>query len=495
MVVSYAGFALGGLNYIILMPRLLEPSDVGLVRIVISAASLLMIFAAFGVNYSLVKLYPAMKHSARRSRALFTWGYLLLALASAVAAGLYAWLRPVISSYYLEKSPLFNDFYFSALPLGLAMAWFAVLEHLAVLVFRTVYSGFLREFLLRLVMTAGIFAAGFGLIELRGLINLMIVSNLAVCFLLAWSLRSEKNFRPTAAFRVFPKTEIRRLLTHNAYFMLSSGVIAAVINIDSMMVGSMTSLAVVGAYAIYANLAQLLTVPQRALMRPLLGLVTDAWKTNDLEKIRALYQKSALMMTLAALWIMAVIWANKSNFLFLLGEEPVYRENFIMFVFLAAGHLANLATSISQYILVTSALYKMDSYINVVFLLLVVLSNYYLIGLYGGPGAAAATMISVVLINLVKWAALKYYYGLDPFSWRQLAVLGIAAAAFLAARLTPPFAWDALPALWNHGADLALRTAGLTAIYLFVLLATRTAPELNKAVFEILQRVQRRSGA
>ncbi|MEP0304970.1 MAG: oligosaccharide flippase family protein, partial [Maribacter dokdonensis] len=60
-IVTYIGFAIGAANTLFLYTNFMQPSNYGLIQVILSVSSVLMPILAFGVPNSLVKFYSSFK--------------------------------------------------------------------------------------------------------------------------------------------------------------------------------------------------------------------------------------------------------------------------------------------------------------------------------------------------------------------------------------------------------------------------------------------------
>src|SRR5690606_7264070 len=103
---------------------------------------------------------------------------------------------------------------------------------------------------------------------------------------------------------------------------------------------------------------------------------------------------------------------------------------------------------------------------------LTIWTNYVFIPIYGINGAAMASMISYVTINLLRLFFVQWLYRMQPFAWSSVWVTGIAIIALGASYL--------VPYLGNLYLDILLRSLLITAIYMGLMLSLRVYPDMNQ---------------
>ena len=67
-IIIYIGVVLGFINSIFLFPKFLSPDQIGLIRQIISASTILIPLATFGVSASYIKFYPTFNISKKEKK-------------------------------------------------------------------------------------------------------------------------------------------------------------------------------------------------------------------------------------------------------------------------------------------------------------------------------------------------------------------------------------------------------------------------------------------
>ena len=111
-IVIYFGVLLGFINSIILFPKFLTTEQIGLIRQIISASTILIPIATFGVSSTYVKYYPLFKDSLIEKKQFFSLNLIItLIFCSIVLLSLFFFLDE-IKLLFSEKSQLFFDYFY-----------------------------------------------------------------------------------------------------------------------------------------------------------------------------------------------------------------------------------------------------------------------------------------------------------------------------------------------------------------------------------------------
>ena len=109
-IVIYFGVLLGFINSIILFPKFLSTEQIGLIRQIISAATILIPIATFGISSTYVKFYPLVKESIKEKIQFFSLNLIItIIFYSIVLLSLFIF-KDEIKLVFSEKSKLFFDY-------------------------------------------------------------------------------------------------------------------------------------------------------------------------------------------------------------------------------------------------------------------------------------------------------------------------------------------------------------------------------------------------
>jgi len=209
-------------------------------------------------------------------------------------------------------------------------------------------------------------------------------------------------------------------------------------------------------------------------------LIAEAWKNNAVDQIRDLYKRTALNNFIVGVLIYIGILANLDNIVEVLGEK--YLPGKQVAIFLGLAQLVHIANGYNGLIIIHSRRYRFDLVTKLLAIIVGAGSNYLFIQWYGLLGAALATAMTLVLVNLITQAFIIYHYRMHPFSWRTLLVLLIGAAGLAAGWFFPE-----QDTVWL---DLVLRSLLITAVYGSATLLLRVSPDINRFLLGLWGKVK-----
>ena len=260
---------------------------------------------------------------------------------------------------------------------------------------------------------------------------------------------------------------------------ISSMALAVIGGIDSVMVGSMIGLKYLAIYSLGLTLATMLQIPFRSISLITSPIFSQAWKDNDLKKIREMNTASGLNIMLIGSFLFLLLWCNMPNVVQLLPVKYQVPELLLIVLFLGAGKWFDMITGLNSEIILTSPYYRF-TLVNVSVLgISTVALNVIFISRYGVTGAAIATCLTLFLFNLSKLFFLLFKFGMQPFSLKGVWIIGIALLVW--------YVNTFVPVAGNWLTDGILRTSLISILFLFPVILFKLAPDLNIVLAKMLR--------
>ncbi|MFL5764348.1 MAG: polysaccharide biosynthesis C-terminal domain-containing protein [Bacteroidia bacterium] len=477
-VYSYLGAGLGFLT-VMWMSHLFNPSENGVLRILVSYSALFAQFANLGFTSVTNRFFPYFRNKDKGHHGFLFYALLITLIGFAICYVVFVFLQPSLIVRNQAKSPLFVTYLFYLMPLTFFTVFFNIFDSYLRATYNSVIGSFSKDFLQRILIMALLLIYFLKIIEFRIFILLYIsLVCLPTIILLAFIVRQgEWHIRP---IRGFMSAELRaEMIRLGVYSILAGGAGAIILNIDAIMVNSMLGEDKAGIYGIAFQFGTIILIPARSLYRIMTGIVAEAFKKEDLREIASLYAKSCNSQLTIGLLLFIGIAANIDNIMQLL--PPAYASGKYVILILSAGYLVEMATGINQVIIANSKYYRFDAFFVFLMVGLVVAANLIFIPKYGIAGSAIATAVTVVANNSLRFLFLKVTYKMQPYDLNSLKLLLISVVA-LAPGMLIPYTGHLIP-------DIAIRSAIVGGIFIFLILKTEAAPELNGKIRKNLKHV------
>ncbi len=479
-VLTYLGIGLGFVNVVLLYPKVLQPDQFGLTRLLVAMVTIIAQVAQLGAENTVIRYFPYFRDPLRKHRGLL--GMLLLfgtamGLITMFVLGL---LHGSFSQVFNDKTGLWEKYGLLLLPLVLGEIYFILLRSYSRSLRRTVQPTFIREFLLRLLQMGLILFQGWRPMDF-GLFMMLYTGLFLLCTLLLMAdLWMSGHFNLGLAERRLPGRLRRSMVTYSG-FTLSASLAGIVLgNMDQLMIGALLGdgLKNVAYYSVAFYFGSVIAAPGRALHQAAMPAVADAWKRRDMPVLRVIYQRSSLVQTVVSGFLFLLMWMSIDDLFTLLPAEYAGAAGVALVIGLA--YLLNSMVGLSVGIISMSRSYRLDAMSSIALLVLNGVANYFLVRSMGIVGAAWATLLSIVLVNSFRTGWLRWRYGLWPFSLRTVAALLLIAAIALV------FPW--VPLTGEPMVDVVLRSGMITLAYWPVVHVLGLIPELGQLLLRVTGR-------
>ena len=239
--------------------------------------------------------------------------------------------------------------------------------------------------------------------------------------------------------------------------------------------------AATGIYSTMSYFGVAIALPATALYKVATTIIADAWKRNDLANIADVYQRSCLNQLIIGCLVYVGVVANLPNVIQWL--KPGYEAGYYVVIWIGLGKLIDMATGVNGIILATSRYYAYDSLFFILLIGITIALNLYLIPHYGINGAAVGAAIATTLWNAGRTIFVWVKFGMQPFTWRNLAVLAVAGLVFGVSTWFPYGT-----GLWRVVLDVALRSACITGLFGGLIYLLRLSPDVSQSVDGLLKK-------
>ncbi len=425
-LVNFIGVGFGAITRLS-MPVILTERQIGLIQLLDSVSGFFVTIFSLGYTQILSMIFPKFRDEESGHHGFLIFGILLSILGVTVS-----WLIFYFFGDYYFNSTNGNDFFkafsFLIFPLIFFRIIFRNLDGYIRMLFNTVFGVFLESFINKLLLMMSIVAFALSWINFE---FLAYAFSLILClpglFISAFALIKTKKITLPSKELLAPSN--RKLMLQYSMFGVFTGLSGSVVlYIDSLMVNKMISIEALGIYSTFYFAARLIIIPALSINRISAVILAESWKNKDMDNIQSIYEKSCLNQLILGTFLFVLGWACMDPVLSFSPKLLNYADYKFVFFFLGIGLLVEMMTGTNAAIISTSKKYKYETYFNLILAGLIIVFNYFLIKQFQVVGAAAASFLAMMLINIIRWWFLNKNYGLQPFNGRFLKAFLIAAS-------------------------------------------------------------------
>ena len=409
----------------------------GYVQFLISTSTILALILGFGSTGLVVRYFPEFKKDK---------GYLGIILSFAITtiiifSGILYLLKDTIYKFLKARNfdlDLLNQNLVTILILAFFLTLIQTLIYQSANYKRIVIPSIVHELSYKFLLPVLVLLYYFQKITIQQIAYIIVVFYIFSFILNALYVNhlggmSIKN----KGFWNLPSKKIKEMLQYMGFSGLNVLSANITTRIDTIMIPMLISTAANGTYAIFLFMSNTIAIPMNSLNQIASPVVSDSIKNSDYKNIDDIYKKTSLNSFIAGAFIFIIIWTILPDLLQIMPMNKEIKPYLYVFFYLGIAKLIDMLTSVNSYIIIYSKYYKYNFLFLVFLAVLNLILNYYLINIYGITGAGIATMISIILYNLIKLVFIVRKFNLFPFTNKTLVIILIAIITFIAGIYIP----------------------------------------------------------
>ncbi len=477
-IITYIGFAVGGVSTLFLFPPILGKTYYGLSNYILSCANVIMPLFAIGMQNTLVKFYSQCKTEKEKNRFLsFTVLFPLLLCIPLILIGLFFY--DDITSFLSKKNSIVKEYIFLIPFMGLCMAYFEIFYAWARVHMHSVFGNFIKEVGLRLFSVVGLLAIYFKWITAVDFIYLTAVIYF-VAFLVTM-LYAFKIKKPEFQFTV--PHNAKGILEYTFYIILSGSVANLLLDGDKMILNQYMDIENIAFYSVATYIALVISVPSRAMHQIVYPITAKLMHENKHDELNDLYKKTSVNLQLVGGFVMLCIFVNIEQLYELLPKE--YAGGIWIVFMIGLSKYFDLILGNNNAIIFNSKYYRMVLFLGLMLVLVTFVLNIIFIPLYGIIGSAFATLLSITLYSLAKLMFVVKRMHLYPFTTQTLYSISITVVLFVL------FYFWQFP--FHPIIGIGLKSILVTVLYVYLNYKFVISVEINRFLDDIFKKLKLKS--
>ncbi len=417
---SLVGVGVSLISTLFIIP--LVPKEVfGLVSTVIAIAALVLPLTLLGLNSTVLR-YSEKYNTIAEKDAFFKRLYGVHTLISlVVSSGFYLVSETILTRYYADQPAVHNQGIYIALVVFF-MGQFTMLSSYANARFRLNVIRILELMFQKVGTPALLLAFVLGWIPGEAVIPVLVVLYIIRAAGLFGFWKKTVTPTPLKEPLIVNKQEVA---SYGIFALVAVFLHSAVMEIDTVMVGSMISLKEAGIYKYAFYIAMIVDLPRVNLAQLLFPLISKYQMEGDYKKVDEVYKRSSNLLFVLGSFLLVVIWPNLDSFFNFIPNGESFAHAKYVIILIALAKVFNMVMGVNFEIISTSKKYWVILGINFISLLVVYFSNKWLIPIHGVTGAAMATLSVWIIYNACAYFFLKIKFNLSPFSLNTAKIFGL----------------------------------------------------------------------
>lgn len=481
---TYLGIGVGIITTFFVLTRFLTTEEIGLVRVLIDAATLFIGLAQLGTNASIIRFYPYFKEKdSEEDHGFFFWALVVPFIGFLLFALVYWICRVPLGFWFGDKSPLFVEYYYFVLPLAFFMLYQTICESTCNVLMHIVVPRAVRELVVRVGLLAIYLLYAFRVISMDGLVigicvNYSVAALVNLCYF--FSLQ-RITLKPDWPFLRAHSDLVRRYLIYTGFLLLSAVTTVLAPTLSSFFVTAKMGLNNTGIFAIATYMAVLVSVPNRSVSAIASPQLSRAIKEQNREECSFLIRQVTRNMLLIGGFILLAIWLNIDLIFHILPNGATFATAKNVVLVLGVSQLVLGTFTICLTALNYSRYFAISLLLSVVLTVSAILLNNYLVPRYGMEGAALSNLISYGIYYLLIIATIVPLGHFHVVDHRWVYVLLLLLAIFVLNA-----AWQTFLPAMNIWTDSICRSIVLLGGGAWIAYKAKLSPEINQQIVKTL---------
>lgn len=474
-IITYIGFAIGGINTIYLYPVFLGATYYALSNYILSSANVIMPIFAIGMQNTLVKFYSQYETNEERSRFLsFTVLFPFLVIIPMLLIGFYFF--DDILMFLSKKNIIVKKFIWLIPFIGVCMAYFEIFYAWLRVHMHSVFGNFIKEVGLRTASLLLLIGVYYNWITVEGFVYATaVVYFLALVITMFYAFSIQK---PVFQFEI-PKNT-KDVLTYTFYIILSGSVANLLLDGDKMILNQYMNIENIAYYSVATYIALVISVPSRSMHQIVYPITAKLMHENKHDEMNILYKKTSINLQIVGGYVMLGIFVNINKLYEMV--PPEYAGGIMVVFMIGLSKYFDLILGNNNAIIFNTKYYRTVLLLGVVLVVLTVVLNMIFIPIYGIIGSAFATLLSITLYSLAKLLFVVKKLDLYPFTKQTLHSIALTVVLFVAF-----YFWD-FP--FNPIISIILKSILMTIAYVYLNYRFVISIEINEVMDKYLKKMK-----
>jgi O-antigen/teichoic acid export membrane protein len=471
-IVTFAAFAVGGVNALFLYTEFLTDEYYGLVTFLLSTANLLMPLTAFGVQYSIVKFFST--YTSKLERDKFLSSSLILPLFIALPFGFLGTVfYEQISNHLSIENPIIKDFTWVIYLVAIATAYFEIFYAWAKVQMQSVFGNVIKEMFSRVAAMI-----------LLSLVFLEVITQVEFIYYLtgAYFIRmfvmmfyALKLYKPKFTLQL--PENYKEVFKYASYIILAGSAGAILLDIDKFMIPQKEAIAMTAYYSVGVYIASVIEAPGRAMAQIVQPITAKALNENNTIEIKNLYKSTSINLLLICGLFFLLINLNINQAYLLIDEK--YADGVLVVLMISIAKLYTMSLGNNGAIISNSKYYKILLPYAIAMALSVYFLNDWLISILSMNGAALSTLVVILIFNTIKVWYVQRKFNMQPYSGKTLLLFLLICIFFFAF-----YSWDFT---FHPIINIVLKTTLISIIYVFLVFKLKISSEINNLISKFIK--------
>lgn len=427
-IISYLGTFLSVLAALFLYPENLEVH--GILRSVLTAGEFLAQLFLFGSALMMVKFYPTFKNQ----KGLLNLGFSITSVLFLFFLGIFILNKDYLINLNFISNKKFVEYMIYSIFLGLFLGYSQLLVKYTSNYNKIAIPSVFQRFFPRINMILAFLIGGYFIIlnKEQMLLTFIFGYLIIIILLFLYLLKFEKitlQFFP----KILSKNLSKQMMSFGFFTFLASFGSLMTFKIDTLMIPSILEFKDNSIYSICFSLGTIITVPFMAIYSISSPKITSYLQDNKIDLLEDLYKKTSLFLFAFGLLFFGGIVLGIHDLFEFIPRGETLKVGYEIIYIVSLGSWFSISCGFNDQIIAYSNYYKFNIIAVLILAILNISLNYYFLEIkkMGIIGPAIASLIALVLFNIVKLIFIYRVYKIFPFSIQTIKIGVLGFITFL----------------------------------------------------------------
>lgn len=472
-IINYIGVFIGTFSTLFVYTK--NKHLLGIFRYIDACAQMMYPIMLMGASAALLHFYPNLNTNFRRK--LFSYALVSICLFSIIVG---IGVLGVIN--FRENIPFWYTIF--GFFIAIALAYIDLFKRQAMNLEKVAWPSFFEKIIPKLSLPLFFILIYYQLIdENKGYIGYILTYFLALLFI---SFYVFKYFQPIYSFSykdLFLEIPIKEYYRYGVYaFTASIGSFFA-FRVDSLMIPLMLNdFDSNGTYGIGVNVANMLMIPATGVFALYNPIISDYVKNGKIEALSEKYCEIAKQMLFVGIIFYGALILGIDNLFRMLPRYQELSESIPIIFILGASVLINMSMGFNSEIIAYSKYYRFHLIPIIVLAILTIGLNYIVLKFttLGIVGVAFATLISMVVFNLIKLIFIYRKFNILPFDSVTFKIGFTGLLGMILFYILPDFK--------QYWLNVLIKSGGFVSFFILIVYSQNWLPMINKRIENYIKR-------
>lgn len=479
--VYYMAAVIGIINRLFLLPQYLTATELGFLDIFFYVVTIFSSLSSLGSTAILLKYHQYFKNK-NQYPAIVGEVILITLVGFFLLTFILFYLKSNILNFYktdINDLELITNFFYLIPIFALIFIIKNLFSTFSVIAQRLTIPAIFNDFWVKISSLLLLLLISIKIIDFYGYFHLILLSYLLATSLLVSYCFKFLSFKASFNLSGITKAEHKESIKYSSFALLSGLAGSITLYADSIMLSSIEGFNISGIYSIAFFIGMSIELPKRALTSISQPIISSYFENKKFKEIDKLYKQSSINQGFIGFLFFLIILINIDSIFALIPNNETYIIGRNVALIIGVSKLLDMFLGVNNEILRASKHYYLDLYFLVFFIIITVGFNYILIPLYNIDGAAFATLMSILVYNIIRFIILKKIYNFFPFTFQSLKLLILFLTLAILGCWFPSFSNEKIIFAFIN---ISIKSAIFTFIFVFISYKLEISPEINKLI-------------